>query len=47
MSHVILAPCVLASGCAAKIIAATPSGVTVEAMDIASATPMARSECQK
>lgn len=47
MRLVILAICVLTSGCAAKIIAATPRSVTVEAMDVAAATPVAQAECQK
>jgi hypothetical protein len=38
MRRVILALCVFASGCASKIIAATPRSVTIEAMDVAAAT---------
>lgn len=47
MRLAILALCVSLSGCAAKIIAATPRSVTIEAMDIAAATPLAQAECQK
>lgn len=47
MKLVILAICVFVSGCAAKIIAATPRSVTIEAMDIGAATQVAQAECQK
>ena len=47
MKVVILTICLVISGCAAKIIAATPRSVTIEAMDIAAATPVAQAECQK
>lgn len=47
MRLVILAICVFVSGCAAKIIAATPRSVTIEAMDIGAATHVAQAECQK
>ena len=39
--------CFLICGCAAKVIASTPRSVTIDAMDIGSATPIAQAECQK
>jgi hypothetical protein len=47
MRIALLILCVAISGCAAKIIAATPRSVTIEAMDVGSATPVAQAECQK
>ena len=47
MKIAVLVLCICLSGCAAKIIATTPRSVTVDAMDIGSATPVAQAECQK
>lgn len=47
MRLVLLALLVCFSGCAATVIASTPRSVTIDAMDIGAATPLAQVECQK
>jgi hypothetical protein len=47
MRTVLLALSLSLAGCAASIIAATPRSVTIDAMDLGSATPLAQAECQK
>lgn len=47
MRFALLVICVGISGCAATVIASTPRSVTIDAMDLGSATPLAQAECQK
>lgn len=47
MRLVLLTMCIWLTGCAATVIASTPRSVTIDALDLASATPLAQEECQK
>lgn len=47
MRLVLVLLCAWFSGCAATVIASTPRSVTIDAMDLGTATPLAQAECQK